>query len=144
MVSTLQLASLYDAPKKLPPAFWAFWSLLCDGPSWSTSRLALPSQKVSLKSRDLKPTNRLAMRKWMLKHSLMEDSCKEKVEMLETIIKTGMEILLPVKTKTILLNEPPWMNNQLTTLIQDRQKALSCGDVTLFHQLRNRACQPVT
>lgn len=133
-------ALLYDAPKKLPPFGLSDHYCVMVHPN---RRQDLPSQKVSLKSRDLKPTNRFVMWKYIEEVDIKalvngKDSCKEKVGMLETIIKTGMEILLHVKTNTILLIEPPWMNNLLRTLIQDQQKALSCGDVTLFHQLRNR------
>ncbi|XP_022795149.1 uncharacterized protein LOC111333792 [Stylophora pistillata] len=67
-----------------------------------------------------------------------KDSCKGKVEMLETIVKTGMDILLPLKSKSVQTNEPPWVNQQLKGLIHSRQKALAQGDQEQYRTLRNR------
>ena len=36
-----------------------------------------------------------------------KNTCEEKVEMLEAIVKTDMDILTPKKAKTIHSNEPP-------------------------------------
>lgn len=36
-----------------------------------------------------------------------KNTCEEKVEMLEAIVKTDMDILAPKKAKTIHSNEPP-------------------------------------
>ena len=49
-----------------------------------------------------------------------------------------MEILLPTKTVKKYLNEPPWMTQDLKSLIQQRQKALANGRDQLFKSLRNR------
>ena len=65
------------------------------------------------------------------------DSCEEKSNTLETVIKTGMDILLPLKSKKVPANEPPWVNKKLKSLIHDRQSALSRGDTTNFRHLRN-------
>ena len=67
-----------------------------------------------------------------------KDSCEGKVEMLETIVKTGMDILLPLKSKSVQTNDPPWVNQQLKGLIQSRQKALAQGDQEQYRALRNR------
>ncbi len=40
-------------------------------------------------------------------------TCKEKPTMLERIVSTGMSILLPMKSRTIIVNEPPWVNRNL-------------------------------
>ena len=42
-----------------------------------------------------------------------KESCEEKTRTLETIIKTGMDTLLRPKSKTVIANEPPWINKQL-------------------------------
>ena len=65
------------------------------------------------------------------------DSCEEKSNTLETVIKTGMDILLPLKSKRVPTNEPPWVNKKLKSLIHDRQSAVSQGDTTNFRCLRN-------
>ena len=66
-----------------------------------------------------------------------QDSCEEKSNTLKTVIKTGMDILLPLKSKKVPANERPWINKKLKSLIQDRQSALSRGDNTNFRHLRN-------
>ena len=48
-----------------------------------------------------------------------------------------MDILLPLKSKKVPANEPPWVNKKLKSLIHDRQSALSRGDTTNFRHLRN-------
>ena len=106
------------------------------------ARIHFPSNKSTLKSRDLRPTKRLSMRKYLEEVNLdllvgNKDSCEEKSNTLETVIKTGMDILLPLKSKKVPANEPPWVNKKLKSLIHDRQSALSRGDTTNFHHQRN-------
>ena len=133
------LNAFYDVPKKLP----AFG--LSDHDTVEVQALArihFPSNKSTLKSRDLRPTKRLAMRKYLEEVNLdllveNNDSCEEKSNTLETVIKTGMDILLPLKSKKVPANEPPWVNKKLKSLIHDRQSALSRGDTTNFRHLRN-------
>ena len=45
---------------------------------------------------------------------------------------------MPLETKTIIINEPAWITSSLKALIGKRQKALPCGNVQEFKQLRNR------
>ena len=66
-----------------------------------------------------------------------DDSCEEKSNTLETVIKTGMDILLPLKSKKVPANESPWVNKKLKSLIHDCQSALSRGDTTNLHHLCN-------
>ena len=49
-----------------------------------------------------------------------------------------MDTLLPLKSKTVIANEPPWINKQLKSLIHERQTALARGDMASFRRLRNR------
>jgi hypothetical protein len=65
-------------------------------------------------------------------------SCEDKEKLLELIINTGMDRLLPLKSKTIVTSEPPWINQSLKCLIRKRQKALDQEDEVLFRTLRNR------
>jgi hypothetical protein len=58
--------------------------------------------------------------------------------MLETIINTGLDIIIPLRSKTIHSNEPPWINPALKDLIKRRQKALAHDNLPLFRLLRNR------
>ena len=101
------------------------------------ARSELSKTKFSVKSRDLRPTKHLAMRAYLEAvdvHALVDSksSCEEKVNMLEKIVNTGMDTLLPMRSKTVVINEPPWVNQSLKKMIRGRQKALAQGDfVTL-------------
>ena len=124
------LSAFYDVPKKLPPFG------LSDHDTVEVQPLARrddPRNKILLKSRDLRTTNRLAMRTYLDEVDLgrlvgCKESCEGKTLALETIIKTGLDFVLPLKSKTIIANEPPWISKQLKSLIEERQIALARGD----------------
>ena len=134
------LNKYYDEPKKLPPFGFSDHATVEVRP---LARNDFPVNKVLLKSRDLRSTKRLAMRKYLEEVDLeslvgSKNSCDQKTKFLELIIKTGMDLLIPLKSKTIFFNEPPWINKQLKYLIFERQRALSLGDLNNFRSLRNR------
>ena len=134
------LGAFYDVPKKLPPFG------LSDHDTVEVQPLARrddPRNKILLKSRDLRTTNRLAMRTYLDEVDLgrlvgWKESCEEKTLALETIIKTGLDFVLPLKSKTIIANEPAWISKQLKSLIHERQIVLARGDKDRFRRLRNR------
>ena len=64
--------------------------------------------------------------------------CEEKITMLESIVKIGMEYIIPLRSKTIQISNPPWLNSTLIKLIRKRQEALSKGNIVEFKRLRNR------
>ena len=68
-------------------------------------RTNLPKPKITVKSRDIRPSKRLAMRLYLKEvdsSTLINSqrSCEDKVKLLELIINTGMDRLLPLKSKT--------------------------------------------
>ena len=104
----------------------------------STSR-----SKQTVISRDLRPSNRHAMRLYLEQVDVAakiaaEESCERKVSMLQTILQTGLDIIFPLKSKTVYPNEPPWINSTLKNLIKKCQRALNQGDHAEFKLLRNR------
>ena len=109
-----RLYTFYDVPNKLPPFG------LSDHDTVAVQRLArqnLSKNKFLLKTRDLRATNRLTMRTYLEEVKLgllvgLKESCEEKTRTLETIIKTGMDTLLPAKSKTVIASEPPWINKK--------------------------------
>ena len=99
--------------------------------------------KLVLWKRDLRPSSRFAFRKYLelLDFPNMFDkvvSCEGKSSLLETIITTGLNFIMPLRPTTVRCNEPPWMNPELSTLITKRQKALNQGNTHKFKYLRNR------
>jgi len=134
------LNTYYDVPQKLSPFGLSDHATIKVQP---LSRHEYPKNKFAVKSRDTKPSNRLAIRKYLEEVNLeamidCADTCDEKTNLLETIISTGMDILTPVKTKIVITNEPRWINNELKALIRKRQQAYSRGDLDTFRPLRNR------
>ena len=107
------------------------------------ARSQLPKPKFTTKSRDMRPSKRLAMRAYLEEvdvPALLDTvySCEAKVSLLEELIKTGLDTVLPLRSKTVQLNEPPWVNSTLKNLITKRQTALTQGKTLEFRQLRNR------
>ena len=109
------LYTFYDMPSKLRPFD------LSDHDTKAVQPLArqnFPKDKILLKSRDLRAINHMAMRTYLEEVNLgllvgLKESREEKTRTLETIIKTGMDTFLHPKSKTVIANEPPWINKQL-------------------------------
>ena len=106
-------------------------------------RSQIRKPKRYIKSRDLRPTKRLAMRKYLEEVDVKsiidtERSCERKTQMLESVINFGLDTLLPLKTKITFSNEPPWMSQSLKQLIRRRQRALNQSDRSIFRALRNQ------
>ena len=102
-------------PDKLPPFGLYDHDIVAVQP---LARQNLPKNKILLKSGDLQAANRMAMRTYLEEVNLgllvgLKESCEEKTRQLETIIKTDMDTLLRPKSKTVIANEPPWINKQL-------------------------------
>ena len=97
---------------------------------------------VVVKVRDLRPSSRLAMRQYLEQVDMpgmlnRVKSCDEKTLLLQTIVNTGMDYILPLRGKKSKANDPPWMNLTLSNLIRNRQKALNQGNIDEFKRLRN-------
>ena len=102
-----------------------------------------PKVKVFVKTRDLCQSKRLAIRSYLEQVDInalvdSKSTCKGKIEMLESIVKVGMDNILPLKSKSILTNDPPWINQRLKNLIHKRQRALAQDDHERFRVLRNQ------
>ena len=70
------------------------------------------NQRRTIKSRDLRPSNRLALRSYLEAvdvnaHTNTVNSCAEKVTILESIVQVGIDYVLPLRPKTIYPGEPP-------------------------------------
>lgn len=70
------------------------------------------ARKIVTKKRDLRPSVRLAFRKYLdLLHppSLFdqESSCVQKTPLLETIVTTGLDYITPLRSTVVHLTEPP-------------------------------------
>ena len=88
-------------------------------------------------------SNRLAMRTYLYQVDVTAmiramSTCEEKVSMLKTIIKIGLDSVLPMKPKTVHPTELPWINSTLKNMIRKRQVSLGRGKV---QHLKN--CSPV-
>ncbi|KAK2552410.1 hypothetical protein P5673_026492 [Acropora cervicornis] len=98
---------------------------------------------ITIKGRDLRPSKRQAMGNYLDAVNVCTmtctlETCAEKVSLLELIITTGFDHILPIQSRKVHSTEPPWITSSLKELIQARQHTLSCGDNQQFRELRNR------
>ena len=134
------LKDYYDLPTQRPAFGLSDHSSIEVQPK---QRVKTSQLKQTVMSRDLRPSNRIAMRTY-LEHVNVPamisaaSSCEEKITILQTIDQFGLDSVLPLKTKTVHLTEPPWISPVLKNLIKKRQRALSQGDYANFRVLRNR------
>ena len=106
-------------------------------------RSQLPDSRSTVKTRDLKPSNRLAIRIYLQEvdaYTLVGNvhGCAEKVSIFQSIIQHGLDSVLPLRSKAIHSRDPPWINSGLKDLIRQRQRALAENNQPMFRFLRNR------
>ena len=71
-----------------------------------------PKQRLTIQSRDMRPSNRLAMHTYFQEIDVAalvktKDKCAEKLEIFQSIQKNCLDQVVPLRTRTIHLNEPP-------------------------------------
>ena len=98
---------------------------------------------ITINARDLRPSKRQAMGTYLEAVDVYNmtcalESCAEKVSLLEQIITTVLDRILPIQSRRVHSTEPPWITTTLKELIQASQRALSRGDNQRFRELRNR------
>ena len=103
------LNAFYDVPKKLPLFGLSGHATVEVQP---LEREKLPSQKIVLQSRDLRATKQLAMQIYLEEVDACSlvgrlQMCQKKTDTLETVLTTGMDIVLPLTIKTVMTNDPP-------------------------------------
>ena len=91
----------------------------------------------------MRPRKRLAMRTYLESVNLdcilnSADSCEGKTSILEQIIKTVLDHVMPMSTRKVHSTESLRITSSLKNLLQKRQSALSRGDDQMFRELRNR------
>lgn len=80
---------------------------------------AKPSQlKKTIISRDLRPSKRHAMQIYLENVDVPRlldtvETCAEKVSLFENIVKSGLDLIIPLRSKTIYRSESPWLNDKL-------------------------------
>ena len=134
------LSDYYATPTKLAPLGLSDHVTVKVSP---IPRSMSSKPKTTIKTRDISQTKQLAIRSYLEAVDIQslivnQISSEGKNAMLEKIVSTGMNTLLPMKSKSIITNEPPWLNKSLKKMILARQEALSRGDTTTFRSLRNR------
>ena len=107
------------------------------------TEISFPNQRCTIRTRDLRPSNRDAMRVYLQQvgidaHIDALDTCARKASALESIVQVRMELIMPLQSKTIYSGEPSWINATLKDLIRRRQRALAPGSFSELRLLRNR------
>ena len=144
------LYTFYDVPNKLPPLGLSDHDTVALQP---LARQNLPKNKILLKSRDLRATNRMTMRTYLEEVNLgllvgLKESCEEKTRTLKTIIKTAwIPYFAPNSGRSLRMNHHGSTNN-LNSLTHDRQTGFARGEEESFRRPRNRvnrlrkSCRP--
>ena len=134
------LQHFYDPPQKRP-GFGLSDHFSVEVKPKQRSNASRTKQKIT--SRDMRPTNRLAMQTYLEQVNVAEmiktaSPCVDKTSLLQLTIKTGLDAIMPERTKYIQNSGPRWTNPSLKRLIAKRQAALHNGDTTNFRRLRNK------
>ena len=139
------LEQYYQPPVRLPPFGLSDHFTVFVEPKLRTDH---QTNKRIRQSRDLRPSRRAAMGAfvndfdWSILNQFQ--TCEEKLNYFQSVISTGMDILLPVKKSSICNNEPPWINHHLKSLIHKRQLALTTGNEHRPIQSPVKCCQSRT
>ena len=117
------IGSYYQKPKKLSPFGLSDHATIEIQP---LTRSEFPKVSIKTKSRDLRPTSQLALRKYLVEVDVptlirAKASCEDKANTLELIITYGLNTILPMRSKLQISNEPPWITQKLKHLIRRRQ-----------------------
>ena len=117
----------YETPTQRPPLGLSDHMSIEVQPK---ARIKSNSSTTTIQSRDMRPSKRLAMRtylEWVDLDTILNsaDSCEDKSSLLEQIIKTGLDHVMPMRTRKVHSTEPPWITSSLKNLLQRRQSALS-------------------
>ena len=117
----------YETPTQRPPLGLSDHMSIEVQPK---ARIKSNSSTTTIQSRDMRPSKRLAMRtylEWVDLDTILNsaDSCEDKTSLLEQIIKTGLDHVMPMRTRKVHSTEPPWITSSLKNLLQRRQSALS-------------------
>ncbi len=134
------LQDYYDTPVSRPPFGLSDHVSIEVKPK---SRAQIPKSRKTIKSRDLRPSSRLAIGTYLQQVDVTSllatvNTCSEKMTLFESIVNVGLDLVLPLRSKTIHRNEPPWISSSLKNLIRRRQIAHSQGNLSEFRMLRNR------
>ena len=68
----------------------------------------------------------------------MLPTCEQQYTLFQETMSDIINTIVPVKQKTILSNDKPWITPEYKTLIARRQVAHVSGNRTLYNQLRNQ------
>ena len=128
------LQDYYDTPVSRPPFGLSDHVTIKVKPK---SRAQIPKSRKMIKSRDLCPSNRFAIGTYLQQVDVTSllttvNTCTEKMTLFESIVNVGLDLVLPLRSKTIHLNEPAWISSSLKTLIRRRQRAHSQGNLLEF------------
>ena len=101
-----------------------------------------PKSKV-IKIRDKRPSKKSSVGRYLSNipwANLLSDdkSCEEKLALFTDIIDLGLNILMPKKSVRVYPTDRPWINAEIKSLIQKRQKAFNSGNLIDFKKLRNK------
>ena len=135
------LSDFYANVKRLPP-FGLSDHLTIVMPPKVREKCGKLKSKV-IKIRDKRPSKKSSVGRYLSNipwANLLSDdkSCEEKLALFTDIIDLGLNILMPKKSVRVYPTDRPWINAEIKSLIQKRQKAFNSGNLIDFKKLRNK------
>ena len=90
-----------------------------------------------MSGRDTRASWKLELSRYLcgIDWSLVESTqgCAAKLQLFTDVVKTELDITMPVKKSKIHATDAPLVSPEFKELVKLRQKAFSNGDVSLFH-----------
>ena len=74
-----------------------------------------PNANGRVLSKELRETKKIAVSQYLREVDILslvqnKDLCEEKTQVLENVIITGLDGIMPFKSKKVASNEPPWVS----------------------------------
>ena len=119
------LAGHYANPEAFPPFGLSDHNTVLAATMIREGRIKVT--KFILK-RDLRPSRKAELGRYLSGmdwHRLLDglESCDKLLEVLQKVISTGLDLLMPLKRVRINTRDAPWMTKQIKSLIVKRQEA---------------------
>ena len=72
---------------------------------------------------------------WSVVDSVLD--CEKQAELFRDFVKIRLDIIMPLTTIKLHVNDVPWVSAEFKAIIKSRKKAFAQGDTERFRHLRN-------
>ena len=138
VILTINISQFFDNPEKMVPFGLSDHFTISLFPKIRNINTNRPRV---VKSRDIRPSNKMALGRVLstIDWSCLDliNSCEGKVDLFNKIVYDSLNLIMPIKTRTIHNNDAPWMSDKHKRSIKNQQRALQSGNSIEFKYYRN-------